>query len=487
MGCSILSKSKPKARDKLHEAQAIRPSCFIIENKGRFQEFYKRGKLIGSGLHAEVHTCYLKENGVKRAVKIIRKDLLPDSTYLSRIQHEKEILKLFDHPNILRLHEFFEDSKRIYIIREFCDGSELFRAISSNETYTENKAAKIMHQLFSVLNYIHSREIVHSDLRPEHIFLNKMEIKLIDFTLASQAKSKQGKREGLWPYSAPELLSGTFDYPCDLWSCGVLLYVLLCGAHPFHSSSSSSTSASTLQNIKSIIFNKSISTWAGISDGAKHLISQLLCEQSFRLTAEDALKHPWVLVLTQNDSPDTPIVQLALRHLREFRFTSLLADVVHTFITMQRVSNNDLKTMTEVFKKIDKNGDGRLSREELIEEYTATLGIIQAENEVERIMKEVDSDKSGFIDYAEFVKAAMDTRKVLSEENLRSAFRNFDRDSSGKISLAELRRVLSEKHLMDDGDWAKILKEFDGDGDGEIDLQEFEKIVMSKVEERYEE
>jgi calcium-dependent protein kinase len=154
---------------------------------------------------------------------------------------------------------------------------------------------------------------------------------------------------------------------------------------------------------------------------------------------------------------------------------------------MQRVSNNDLKTMTEVFKKIDKNGDGRLSREELIEEYTATLGIIQAENEVERIMKEVDSDKSGFIDYAEFVKAAMDTRKVLSEENLRSAFRNFDRDSSGKISLAELRRVLSEKHLMDDGDWAKILKEFDGDGDGEIDLQEFEKIVMSKVEERYEE
>ena len=156
MGCSIASKSKLKSRDKKHEVQAIRPSAFIIENKGRFQEVYKRGKLIGSGLHAEVHTCYLKENGVKRAVKIIRKDLLQSSTYLARIEHEKEILKLFDHPNILRLYEFFEDAKRIYIVREFCDGTDLFREISSNETYTENKAARVMHQLFSVLNYIHS-------------------------------------------------------------------------------------------------------------------------------------------------------------------------------------------------------------------------------------------------------------------------------------------------------------------------------------------
>ena len=479
MGCSIASKSKLKSRDKKHEVQAIRPSAFIIENKGRFQEVYKRGKLIGSGLHAEVHTCYLKENGVKRAVKIIRKDLLQSSTYLARIEHEKEILKLFDHPNILRLYEFFEDAKRIYIVREFCDGTDLFREISSNETYTENKAARVMHQLFSVLNYIHSHEIVHSDLKPEHIFLNKTEIKLIDFSMASRPGSKQAKREGLWPYSAPELLSGSYDYACDMWSCGVLLYVLLCGAHPFHSS----TDSGMVENIKAIALNRAQHTWGGISDGAKHIISQLLCEQSARLTAEEALKHPWVLVLTQNDSPDTPIVQLALKHLREFRFTSLLADVVHTFITMQRVSNNDLKTMTDVFKKIDKNGDGRLSREELIEEYTGTMGIIQAENEVERIMKEVDSDKSGFIDYAEFVKAASDTRKILSIENLRSAFRNFDRDSSGKISLNELRRVLSEKHLMDDGDWGKILQEFDDDGDGEIDLQEFEKIVMSKIEE----
>jgi calcium-dependent protein kinase len=478
MGCSIVSKSKSKPRDKKYEAQAIRPSAFIIENKGRFQEVYKRGKLIGSGLHAEVHTCFLKENGVKRAVKIIRKDLLKNSNYLTRIDHEKEVLKLFDHPNILRLYEFFEDAKRIYIVREFCDGTELFREISLNETYTENKAARIMHQLFSVLNYIHSHQIVHSDLKPEHIFLNRLEIKLIDFSLAARKGTKQIKREGLWPYSSPELLSGVLDFPSDLWSCGVLLYILLCGVHPFHGTSDSAI----LENIKSIRVNKSGNTWEGISEGAKHLICQLLCDQSTRLSAEDALKHPWIVVLTQNDSPDTPIVQLALRNLREFRFTSLLADAVHTFITMQRVSNTDLKTMTEVFKKIDKNGDGRLSREELIEEYTGTMGIIQAENEVERIMKEVDSDKSGFIDYAEFVKAAMDTRKILSIENLRSAFRNFDKDSSGKISLSELRRVLSEKRLMDDGSWNTILQEFDDNGDGEIDLGEFERIVMTKVD-----
>ena len=478
MGCSIVGKSKIKSGAAKQEPQGVRPSAFIVQNKNRFQEVYKIGKLIGSGVHAEVHTCYLKENGVKRAVKIIRKDLVDSSSYLLRVEHEKNIVKLFDHPSILRLYEFFEDPKKIFIVREFCEGSEMLRAISRNETYTENQAAKIMYQLFSVVNYVHGMGIVHSDLKPENIFLNQMTIKVIDFGLSNKIGTKAGKREGLWPYSAPELILGVQDFANDLWSCGVLLYILLCGKHPFHALGDKEM----IENIKGIRIDMTGDTWSGISDGSKNLICKLLCKHSDRLTAGQALRHPWITSYTQDDCPDTPIVALALKNLRKFRFTSLLADAVHTFITTQRVSSNDLKIITEVFKKIDKNGDGKLSREELIDEYTSTLGILQAENEVERIMGEVDSDKSGFIDYAEFLKAAMDTRKVLSIENLRSAFRNFDKDSSGKISLNELKKVLSERHLSNNGSWNKILEEFDNDGDGEIDLNEFEKIVMNKLE-----
>lgn len=477
MGCSIVGKSKIKSDDKKEVLQGIRPSAFILDNKGRFQEFYKIGKIIGSGTNAEVHTCFLKENGVKRAVKIVRKDLEHSSSYLARVEHEKQIVKLFDHPSIIRLYEFFEDAKKIYIVREFCEGTEILRAFCRNETYTENQAATIMHQLFSVVNYIHGKGIVHGDLKPEKIFLNKTNIKVIDFSLAGKIGSKPMKREGLWPYSAPELIGGVLSYSCDMWSCGVLLYILLCGKHPFHALGDKEM----IENIKNMQIDMTSDAWSNISDDSKNLICSLLCAQSSRLNADQALRHEWIKFYTNDDCPPTPLVASALKNLQNFRFTSFLADAIQTFITLQRISNNEIQNITEVFKKIDKNGDGKLSREELIEEYTNTLGVIQAENEVEKIMKEVDSDQSGFIDYAEFLKAALDTRKILSIENLRSAFRNFDKDSSGKISLNELRKVLSERHWGNNVSWNEILQEFDNDGDGEIDLEEFENIVMTKV------
>ena len=179
-----------------------------------------------------------------------------------------------------------------------------------------------------------------------------------------------------------------------------------------------------------------------------------------------------------NEPPETPVIAAALINLKGYRATSLLRDAIHTYITMQRISNKDIKVLGQVFNRIDKNNDGKLSREELISEYTKTLGLIQAEYEVERIMKEVDTDHNGFIDYNEFLKAAIDTRKILSSENLRSAFRNFDKDFSGKISANELKRVISERNLLQNQNWSQIIKEVDENGDGEIDLEEFERLVF---------
>ena len=168
----------------------------------------------------------------------------------------------------------------------------------------------------------------------------------------------------------------------------------------------------------------------------------------------------------------------ALKNLQSFRSKSLLRDAVNTFITTQCISASDTKELTEVFRKMDKNWDGKLSKEELLEEYSKIMEEHEAKAEVDRIMKEVDSDKNGFIEYSEFLKGSLDSSKILSAENLKIAFAMFDKDGNGTISAEELKKAIAGTKLSDWKIWNEIITEIDQNGDGEIDLQEFQKVIL---------
>jgi calcium-dependent protein kinase len=135
--------------------------------------------------------------------------------------------------------------------------------------------------------------------------------------------------------------------------------------------------------------------------------------------------------------------------------------------------------MKEVFKTIDTDGNGRLSKEELIAAYSQTMPIEQANATVEAVMSKVDADKNGFIDYSEFCLATMSEKVLLSKNNMESAFRMFDKDGSGSITVAELREMLGEDVLAANSVWEELVKQADQNGDGEIDLKEFKDLLMS--------
>lgn len=170
-----------------------------------------------------------------------------------------------------------------------------------------------------------------------------------------------------------------------------------------------------------------------------------------------------------------------MKNLTQFQTSNKLRDAVHTFVTSQCISFQDTRLLREVFRSMDKNGDGKLSREELLDQYSMSIGVADAEIEVNRIMAEVDSDHNGYIDYTEFLKATLDMRKLLSSDNLKAAFRMFDRDGSGSISANELKRILEGGVSSDDKVWSDIIVQVDQNGDGEIDLQEFQDIILSKI------
>lgn len=157
-----------------------------------------------------------------------------------KLLNEIEILKQLDHPNILKLFEFFQDQKRFFLVTEFCNGGELFDKIAEEQYFSETDAAKIIKQILSAVNYCHQRSIVHRDLKPENILLNRdlndPKITIIDFGTSGvfDPDQKMQQKYGTPYYIAPEVLGNSYDEKCDLWSIGVILYILLCGYPPFN-------------------------------------------------------------------------------------------------------------------------------------------------------------------------------------------------------------------------------------------------------------
>lgn len=156
----------------------------MIENAGKLRDHYRIGKILGAGAFGEVRICVHKDSNTQRAVKVLRKSAM-DEEEERMLFNEINILKQLDHPNIVKMYEFFQDEKRYYIITELCKGGELFDEIISRGHFNENDAALLMKQLLSCINYCHSKNIVHRDLKPENILLeaNKDfdQIKIIDF------------------------------------------------------------------------------------------------------------------------------------------------------------------------------------------------------------------------------------------------------------------------------------------------------------------
>jgi calcium-dependent protein kinase len=484
MGCGSVSKTKaPSLKVTNVEGLKIQPGTFVLENSRPFQEEYKIGKSLGTGAFGEVRRVIHRATQEGRAVKIFRKDLAVSASSQQKLMEEINILRSLDHPNIIRVYEFFEDAKRFYIVMEQCNGGELFEEILKRQNFNESHAATLLHQLFSTIAYLHDSGIIHRDLKPENILLEEkgdiMNMKLIDFGTAVRLPAGKTIKGAIGTayYIAPEVLSGTYNFKCDLWSCGVIMFILLAGYPPFDGKNDEEI----LEKVKKSIYSFKNPAWKSVSAEAKDLISGLLAPSSTRLTAHQALSHPWLKSHSQSPIVNSEVVKSTLSNLSAFHNSSKLRDAVSTFITTQCVSVADTKELRKVFQAMDSNGDGKLSREELFDYYAKEMGPEQATEEVNRIMNEVDTDNSGFVDYTEFIKATLDYKTITSAGFLKRAFDVFDKDGSGTISASELKKLLAGGMICEDAIWNEIIKNVDDNGDGEIDYGEFEKIILSKI------
>mmetsp|Transcript_32416 Transcript_32416/g.51679 ORF Transcript_32416/g.51679 Transcript_32416/m.51679 type:complete len:504 (+) Transcript_32416:59-1570(+) len=470
---------KPIEKDNVKPG-GLSHAGFIIDNPGKITDFYDIDKKkLGEGSYGSVSKCTNKSTGVSRAVKSISKAQMKN---LERFKAEIAIMKIMDHPNIIKLYESFEDNRCIYLVMELSTGGELFDRIIDAGHFTESQAACVMQHLFRAIFYMHENHICHRDLKPENFLfaskdpIEKAALKVIDFGLACKfAPDEVLKTKAGTPYYvAPQVLAGKYDQSSDLWSLGVIMYVVLCGYPPFYGE----TDADVLAKVRLGNFSFNAADWKSISEDAKNLIRMLLkMNPKDRYTAEQALNHVWV----RNKAPKAANVDLTkaglMDNLRGFRSQNKLKKAALHVIASQ-LGESQIKNLRDTFMTLDENGDGLLTVNEM-KEGLNRCGLKEIPADLQQIMEDVDSDGSGVIDYTEFLAATLDKKIYMAEDVCWQAFRIFDRNGDGKIDKKEIQLVLNDDGVQQAAakDLAEIMTEIDKNGDGEIDFQEFMQMM----------
>ena len=465
----------------------------VSKNEKFLGNDYDLIKIIGKGAFGKVYKVFHKKTQQFRAMKTVKKDTLNYQDDEKSFLKEIEVLRQLDHPNILKIYEFYEDDLNYHVMTELIEGGDLYDEISKMKSLRESDAAFIMTQLLSAVSYVHSKNIVHRDIKPENILLeinsnNDLVIKLIDFGSSNYLKKglRLSLKVGTPYYIAPEILRRDYNNKCDIWSCGVIMYLLLTGGPPFDGQDEQAI-------VNRVISGKfSFEGVEFISKEAKDLVNQMLTyDYHHRVSADNALKHKWITkyakirrdeMLGNLKEDNSRSLKLPFENLRRFSAKQKLQQATLTFMFHQMSTSEMIKDLKLIFEQIDENGDGILNYDELkrgFKLYYKDENI--AEKELDEIIKNIDLDKNELIEYQEFLTSVMNPEMLLTDKNLAMAFSAFDTDGSGVLSYEEIKNVLGILD-QDSSDVIKnIMKEIDINGDGDISFAEFKELMIKVV------
>ncbi|KAL1545628.1 Calcium-dependent protein kinase 20 [Salvia divinorum] len=441
------------------------------------KEKFTLGRKLGQGQFGTTFLCMEKGTNKEFGCKTIAKRKLTTPEDVEDVRTEIQIMHhLAGHPNVISIVGAFEDAVAVHVMMELSAGGELFDRIIQRGHYTERKAAELSRIIVGVVQACHSLGVMHRDLKPENfLFVNQQEespLKTIDFGLSAFFKPGETFNDvvGSPYYVAPEVLRKHYSQECDVWSAGVMIYILLCGVPPFWDETEQGIFEQVLKGELDFVSEP----WPSISESAKDLVRKMLVQDpKKRLTAHQVLCHPWVQV--GGVAPDKPLDSAVLSRLKQFSAMNKIKKIAIRVIA-ESLSEEEIAGLKEMFKMIDVDNSGHITLEEL-KKGLSRVGANLKDSEIENLMQAADFDNSGTMDYREFVAAMLHLNKVQKEDHIHAAFSYFDKDGSGYITRDELQQVC-EQFGIEDVHLDDIIREVDKDNDGRIDYSEFVSMMQ---------
>ena len=468
-----------KPTEKIEEAPKDISDMVIKANKLFMQrhqspwKFYEELEEIGSGMYGVVKKVRLISNPeVTRAMKIIPEENVVQGEGASLID-EIEILKNLDHINIMKMYESFVDNNNYYIVSELCDQGHLLSKMEKLGKMDQIVVKYLMDQIFNAVAYLHSKNILHGDIKLENVLLNKTtkrggrrftninldfneneeltedinknfgkrqtskksvnyikdmmnyEVKLIDFGCSKYFVKRKKKKKlrgivGTSIYCAPEVVDNLYDERSDEWSCGVLMYILLSGVPPFYGD----TEEEIFEKIKKCKYDFTPPPFKKVSKNCKDLIRRLLePKKQYRIKAIEALRHPF---FTESFDPNSAMTEdKDLNVLKNFinpiKYQSKFHEAIAVFLCVNFITTEEENTLKTVFRYLDKDGKGIISLE-MMKKSLEEIGIEISDEELQKVFDQIDENGSSFIEYQEFIRNTCDIKKLMSEQNLKNVF-----------------------------------------------------------------
>ncbi|KAL2540903.1 Calcium-dependent protein kinase 8 [Abeliophyllum distichum] len=420
------------------------------------KERYDLGRELGRGEFGVTCLCTDEESSEKFACKTISKKKLKTAVDIEDVRREVEIMKHFPkHPNIVSLKDTYEDEGAVHIVMELCEGGELFDRIVARGHYTERAAAVVMKTIVEVVQMCHSHGVIHRDLKPENfLFANKKEtapLKAIDFGLSVFFKPGERFNEivGSPYYMAPEVLKRNYGPEVDVWSAGVILYILLCGVPPF---------------------------WAETEQGVAQAIIRSVVDFKRDPWPKQVLEHPWLQ--NAKKAPNVSLGETVKARLKQFSVMNKLKKRALRVVA-EHLSVEEVAGIKETFGMMDTRNWGKINLEEL-KIGLQKLGHQIPDADLQILMEAADIDGDGTLNCEEFVAVLVHLRKMANDEHLHKAFAFFDRNGSGYIEIEELRDALSDEDGANNEEVINaIMHDVDTDKDGRISYEEFASMMKS--------
>jgi calcium-dependent protein kinase len=432
------------------------------------------GPVLGSGVSGIVRLVIHRATGVKYAVKCLDIGLIDSTEGLRALRNEIFIMCQLDHPNVVRIEEVYESVNEIYILQELCVGGDLFDRLDEQTDYhyTEAQCAHLVKQMLSSVRYLHSKGIIHRDLKLENFLFSSIkvesELKMIDFGLSKHFVLGEHHHEQVGtPYTvAPEIIRGAYDEKSDIWALGVITYLLLSGETPF-----GGLDGEDLMLVKENIMRAEVlfepkEVWESVSDAGKNFVKTLLNpEPTLRPTARETQKNPWIQVWAKKDVKEGDrLNSRTIDALMNFKEQSDMQKLLSEVLSFTLLPEQIVELRSE-FEKIDTDGDGEISLEAM---KRVLMGVAEGgalgaltEQEIETLFESIRFSKSEpTIRWHEFLAAGLSQARV-DDRNLRLAFDRMDTDRKGYITFDDLKDLLGRSTESDalERIWMESLEE----------------------------